>query len=182
MTWLKIKIKPYPVLYNPLFYSTRAAHWKIASVFSSLGVRLLLRWCRSTEIQCSWLTQCVCVCVFAHVSVCTCVHACVCLCVFPCVYVFACVSLAILYVCYIHVLYICVCVLSYRYQCRRHCPQRTFEDRDRGVCQGCPSQCTDCRSNTLCLACQPGHFLHGKVQAALPLSLSGSLAVWEIKA
>ncbi|XP_048114060.1 proprotein convertase subtilisin/kexin type 5 isoform X1 [Alosa alosa] len=49
----------------------------------------------------------------------------------------------------------------YRYQCRRHCPQRTFEDQDRGLCQGCPSQCADCRSSTLCLACQPGHFLHG---------------------
>ncbi|XP_042560355.1 proprotein convertase subtilisin/kexin type 5-like [Clupea harengus] len=49
----------------------------------------------------------------------------------------------------------------YRYQCRRHCPQRTYEDGVRGVCQSCPSQCTDCHSSTLCLACQPGHFLNG---------------------
>ncbi|XP_062847903.1 proprotein convertase subtilisin/kexin type 5 [Trichomycterus rosablanca] len=48
----------------------------------------------------------------------------------------------------------------YRHQCRQHCPQRSYEDRSRGMCLSCPDSCQDCRSETLCLTCQPGHFLH----------------------
>ena len=50
---------------------------------------------------------------------------------------------------------------SFRHQCRRHCPQSTYEDWGRGVCLACPAPCTDCRSNTHCLTCQPGYFLNG---------------------
>ncbi|XP_029289217.1 proprotein convertase subtilisin/kexin type 5-like [Cottoperca gobio] len=56
------------------------------------------------------------------------------------------------------------CVEGYflfRHQCRRHCPQSTYEDWGSGVCLSCPAPCTDCRSNTRCLACQPGYFLNG---------------------
>ncbi|XP_034443349.1 proprotein convertase subtilisin/kexin type 5 [Hippoglossus hippoglossus] len=49
----------------------------------------------------------------------------------------------------------------FRHQCRRHCPQSTYEDWGRGVCLSCPALCTDCRSDTRCLACQPGYFLNG---------------------
>ncbi|XP_056908075.1 proprotein convertase subtilisin/kexin type 5 isoform X1 [Takifugu flavidus] len=49
----------------------------------------------------------------------------------------------------------------FRHQCRRHCPQSTYEDWGRGVCLPCPVPCTDCRSNTRCFACQPGYFLNG---------------------
>ncbi|XP_028970632.2 proprotein convertase subtilisin/kexin type 5 [Esox lucius] len=48
----------------------------------------------------------------------------------------------------------------YRQQCRRHCPQKTYEDRGRDLCLACPAPCTDCRSDTVCLACAPGHFLN----------------------
>ncbi|XP_064168245.1 proprotein convertase subtilisin/kexin type 5 [Anguilla rostrata] len=47
----------------------------------------------------------------------------------------------------------------YRQQCRRHCPQKTFEDGDSGTCVRCPEPCADCRSKTLCLSCQDEHFL-----------------------
>lgn len=50
---------------------------------------------------------------------------------------------------------------SFRHQCRRHCPQDTYEDWGRGVCMPCPLPCTDCRSSAHCLACQPGYFLNG---------------------
>ncbi|KAM9753982.1 uncharacterized protein ACNS7B_007134 isoform 1-T1 [Menidia menidia] len=50
----------------------------------------------------------------------------------------------------------------FRHQCRRHCPQSTYEDHSRGVCLACPGPCEDCRSNTNCLACQPGYFLNGR--------------------
>nr|XP_043891242.1 proprotein convertase subtilisin/kexin type 5 isoform X2 [Solea senegalensis] len=49
----------------------------------------------------------------------------------------------------------------FRHQCRRHCPQGTYEDGGRGVCLFCPAPCTDCRSDTSCLACQPDYFLNG---------------------
>ncbi|CAL8261964.1 unnamed protein product [Merluccius merluccius] len=42
----------------------------------------------------------------------------------------------------------------FRQQCRRHCPQGTYEDSGRRLCQACPAPCTDCRSDTLCLVCQ----------------------------
>ncbi|MBN3301412.1 PCSK5 convertase, partial [Amia calva] len=47
----------------------------------------------------------------------------------------------------------------YRHQCRRRCPQKTYEDVGRKICFSCPVPCTDCFSESLCLACQPGHFL-----------------------
>ncbi|KAF0041091.1 hypothetical protein F2P81_006989 [Scophthalmus maximus] len=56
------------------------------------------------------------------------------------------------------------CVEGYvlfRHQCRRHCPRSTYEDWGRGLCLSCPAPCTDCRSDTRCLVCQPGYFLHG---------------------
>ncbi|XP_070687333.1 proprotein convertase subtilisin/kexin type 5 [Pempheris klunzingeri] len=56
------------------------------------------------------------------------------------------------------------CVEGYvffRRQCRRHCPQSTYEDWGRGLCLSCPSPCTDCRSNTHCLSCQSDYFLNG---------------------
>lgn len=49
----------------------------------------------------------------------------------------------------------------FRHQCRRHCPQSTYEDWGRGLCLPCPAPCTDCRGNARCLACQPGYFLNG---------------------
>lgn len=55
------------------------------------------------------------------------------------------------------------CVEGYflfRYKCRQHCPQRTYEDYDRSVCLSCPTPCTDCKSSSLCLSCQPGYFLN----------------------
>uniref|UniRef100_A0AAZ1XTH8 TNFR-Cys domain-containing protein n=1 Tax=Oreochromis aureus TaxID=47969 RepID=A0AAZ1XTH8_OREAU len=55
------------------------------------------------------------------------------------------------------------CVEGYflfRHQCRRHCPQSTYEDRSRRVCLSCPAPCEDCRNNTHCFACQPGYFLN----------------------
>lgn len=51
-------------------------------------------------------------------------------------------------------------VCRYRHQCRQHCPQRSYKDPSRGVCLSCPESCIDCRSEMLCLACQPGYFLH----------------------
>ncbi|KAL1247680.1 hypothetical protein QQF64_023056 [Cirrhinus molitorella] len=48
----------------------------------------------------------------------------------------------------------------YRQQCRQHCPQRTYEDRGRGLCISCPDPCVDCRSDSLCLTCQSGYFLN----------------------
>uniref|UniRef100_A0AAQ4QMA6 R-spondin Fu-CRD domain-containing protein n=1 Tax=Gasterosteus aculeatus aculeatus TaxID=481459 RepID=A0AAQ4QMA6_GASAC len=48
----------------------------------------------------------------------------------------------------------------FRHQCRRHCPQSTYEDWGRGLCLPCPAPCTDCRGNARCLACQPGYFLN----------------------
>ncbi|XP_061578613.1 proprotein convertase subtilisin/kexin type 5 isoform X3 [Cololabis saira] len=57
------------------------------------------------------------------------------------------------------------CVQGYflfRHQCRRHCPQSTYEDHGRGVCVSCPAPCEDCRSDTHCFACQPGYFLTGE--------------------
>lgn len=50
---------------------------------------------------------------------------------------------------------------SFRQKCRRHCPRSTYEDRSSGVCLSCPAPCEDCRSNTLCITCQPGYFLNG---------------------
>ncbi|XP_063337181.1 proprotein convertase subtilisin/kexin type 5 isoform X2 [Pelmatolapia mariae] len=55
------------------------------------------------------------------------------------------------------------CVEGYflfRHQCRRHCPQSTYEDRSRRVCLSCPAPCEDCRNNTHCFACQAGYFLN----------------------
>ncbi|KAK0148862.1 Proprotein convertase subtilisin/kexin type 5 [Merluccius polli] len=49
---------------------------------------------------------------------------------------------------------------TFRQQCRRHCPQGTYEDSGRRLCQACPAPCTDCRSDTLCLVCQTGYFIN----------------------
>ncbi|KAA0724286.1 hypothetical protein E1301_Tti003554 [Triplophysa tibetana] len=49
---------------------------------------------------------------------------------------------------------------QYRHQCRQHCPQRTYEDRGRGLCMSCVEPCLDCRSDALCLTCQHGYFLN----------------------
>nr|XP_015198935.1 PREDICTED: proprotein convertase subtilisin/kexin type 5-like [Lepisosteus oculatus] len=51
----------------------------------------------------------------------------------------------------------------YRHQCRRRCPQKTYEDTGRSMCFSCPVPCTDCMSETLCLSCQAGHFLSGEI-------------------
>ncbi|CAL8373818.1 unnamed protein product [Arctogadus glacialis] len=48
----------------------------------------------------------------------------------------------------------------FRQQCRRHCPQSTYEDPERRLCQLCSAPCTECRSDTHCLACQTGHFMN----------------------
>ncbi|KAG9280998.1 proprotein convertase subtilisin/kexin type 5-like [Astyanax mexicanus] len=67
----------------------------------------------------------------------------------------------------------------YRHQCRRHCPQRSYEERGRGLCMSCPDPCSDCRSETLCLACQPGHFLHnGACVKECPQDTFGDARGW----
>lgn len=58
---------------------------------------------------------------------------------------------------------------SFRHQCRRHCPQSSYEDWGRGVCLSCPVPCTDCRSNTRCLACQADYFLNGNSCNIFPI-------------
>lgn len=50
---------------------------------------------------------------------------------------------------------------SFKQKCRRHCPRSTYEDHSGAVCLSCPAPCEDCRSNTLCITCQPGYFLSG---------------------
>ncbi|XP_028813093.1 proprotein convertase subtilisin/kexin type 5 [Denticeps clupeoides] len=67
----------------------------------------------------------------------------------------------------------------FRQQCRRHCPQRSYEDRARGLCMSCPAPCSDCRSDTLCLACQPGHFLSdGVCVKQCPQGSFGEVSGW----
>ncbi|XP_062317550.1 proprotein convertase subtilisin/kexin type 5 isoform X1 [Osmerus eperlanus] len=48
----------------------------------------------------------------------------------------------------------------FRHQCRRHCPQTTYEEQGRGGCLPCPAPCIDCRRDSLCLACQAGYYLN----------------------
>lgn len=51
---------------------------------------------------------------------------------------------------------------SHKEQCRRGCPQGTFEDAGKRLCLGCPAPCVDCWSGGLCLTCLAGHFLNRK--------------------
>ncbi|KAE8617533.1 hypothetical protein XENTR_v10009108 [Xenopus tropicalis] len=62
---------------------------------------------------------------------------------------------------------ICISCLEgyflYRHQCRKHCPQKTYEDMSRKLCFACPSGCIDCKNDTHCFSCQAGYYLHGNV-------------------
>ncbi|XP_053541482.1 proprotein convertase subtilisin/kexin type 5-like [Ictalurus punctatus] len=67
----------------------------------------------------------------------------------------------------------------YRHQCRHHCPQRSYEEPSRGVCLSCPESCLDWGSETLCLTCQTGHFLHnGACVNECPQEMFGDARGW----
>jgi len=67
----------------------------------------------------------------------------------------------------------------YRHQCRQHCPQRTYEDRGRGLCISCIDPCVDCWNDALCLTCQSGYFLNSaySTSSERPLSFSCLIAI-----
>lgn len=65
----------------------------------------------------------------------------------------------------------------YRHQCRQHCPQRTYEDRGRGLCISCIDPCVDCWSDALCLTCQSGYFLNSAYSTSSERSLSSSCLI-----
>nr|XP_005987835.1 PREDICTED: proprotein convertase subtilisin/kexin type 5-like [Latimeria chalumnae] len=47
----------------------------------------------------------------------------------------------------------------YRYQCRRRCPQKYYEDRGRRMCLACPLSCVECKNESYCLSCV-GYYLY----------------------
>ncbi|XP_048828851.1 proprotein convertase subtilisin/kexin type 5 [Brienomyrus brachyistius] len=71
----------------------------------------------------------------------------------------------------------------YKEQCRRGCPQGTFEDAGRRLCLSCPAPCVDCWSGGLCLTCLAGHFLNrGACVKQCPDGAFGDTGVWRCQA